>query len=305
LEERISAGYTKPPIDIDAAIEKAALIISNAQSFLFTSGAGLGVDSGLPDFRGPEGFWRAYPPLRELGLSFSSMSNPVWFQKDPEFAWGFWSHRYHLYNNTPPHAGYDIMKKWGEDLNNSYFVFTSNVDGAFQKKRFPEEKIIECHGSVHYMQCANSECESFDIWPSTNFVIPSHNDQFRAVGDLPKCPNCQGLIRPNVLMFDDMGWIPLRYFDQNSNFKSFIKDIDEEHRLVIIEIGAGNYVPTVRMQGEEFLTYLSTATLIRINPGDYEYPEKHSDRCIAIPLGGLAALQRIDEALERLKSSNS
>jgi len=64
------------------------------------------------------------------------MSNPVWFEKDPTFAWGFWSHRYNLYNSTPPHEGFDIMKNWGETMvNGEYFVFTSNVDGAFGKKR--------------------------------------------------------------------------------------------------------------------------------------------------------------------------
>ncbi len=54
------------------------------------AGAGIGVDSGLPDFRGNQGFWRAYPPFAELGLSFVDMANPQWFASDPEFAWGFY-----------------------------------------------------------------------------------------------------------------------------------------------------------------------------------------------------------------------
>lgn len=47
----------------------------------------MGVDSGLPDFRGPEGFWRAYPPYRELGLRFAEIADPVHFAVDPELAW--------------------------------------------------------------------------------------------------------------------------------------------------------------------------------------------------------------------------
>ena len=64
----------------------------------------MGVDSGLPDFRGPQGFWRAYPVFR--GRRFEEISNPVWFRTDPEQAWGFFGHRLNLYRTTPPHAGF-------------------------------------------------------------------------------------------------------------------------------------------------------------------------------------------------------
>ena len=54
------------------------------------SGAGMGVDSGLPDFRGQHGFWRAYPAIAGLGLSFEEMANPAWFKRDPHLAWAFY-----------------------------------------------------------------------------------------------------------------------------------------------------------------------------------------------------------------------
>jgi len=63
---------------MDAA-QKAAGHIRNASGLLVTCGAGFGVDSGLPDFRGKEGLWRAYPPLAKLGLSFEEMADPQWF----------------------------------------------------------------------------------------------------------------------------------------------------------------------------------------------------------------------------------
>jgi NAD-dependent SIR2 family protein deacetylase len=49
----------------------------------------MGVDSGLPDFRGAQGFWRAYPAIAKLGLSFEGMANPAWFKKNPHLAWAF------------------------------------------------------------------------------------------------------------------------------------------------------------------------------------------------------------------------
>ena len=73
---------------------------------------GFGVDSGLPDFRGDEGFWSAYPPMRRLGLSFVDCANPQWFDREPEFAWGFYGHRLQLYRDTEPHDGFHILLDW-------------------------------------------------------------------------------------------------------------------------------------------------------------------------------------------------
>jgi len=58
--------------ELDAAIAQAARAIRQADALLIGAGAGMGVDSGLPDFRGPEGFWRAYPPFRQRGLRFAA-----------------------------------------------------------------------------------------------------------------------------------------------------------------------------------------------------------------------------------------
>jgi NAD-dependent SIR2 family protein deacetylase len=54
----------------DGAIERAVRAVRDADALLITAGAGMGVDSGLPDFRGNEGFWRAYPPMAKLGIQF-------------------------------------------------------------------------------------------------------------------------------------------------------------------------------------------------------------------------------------------
>nr|VFK03587.1 MAG: Sir2 family protein [Candidatus Kentron sp. H]VFK03900.1 MAG: Sir2 family protein [Candidatus Kentron sp. H]VFK06621.1 MAG: Sir2 family protein [Candidatus Kentron sp. H] len=101
---------------MQATILHAAKQISRAEAILIGAGAGMGVDSGLPDFRGNEGFWRAYPPLKRLGLSFVSMANPLWLETDPALAWGFYGHRLHLYRDTVPHAGFQILRGCLETL---------------------------------------------------------------------------------------------------------------------------------------------------------------------------------------------
>ena len=89
--------------EINEGIEKAAAAVAMADALLVTAGAGMGVDSRLPDFRGDKGFWKAYPPFERLGVSFVDMANPGWFARDPELAWGFYSHRLELYRATEPH----------------------------------------------------------------------------------------------------------------------------------------------------------------------------------------------------------
>ena len=61
-------------------IQAAAQSLREAEALLVTAGAGMGVDSGLPDFRGTEGFWEAYPPFRRLGLDFAELADPQWFE---------------------------------------------------------------------------------------------------------------------------------------------------------------------------------------------------------------------------------
>lgn len=60
----------------------------------------MGVDSGLPDFRGNEGFWKAYPALARAGISFIEAANPDTFHARPATAWRFYGHRLQLYRET-------------------------------------------------------------------------------------------------------------------------------------------------------------------------------------------------------------
>src|SRR5947209_7846734 len=137
----------------ETQVRAAAQAVASADALLIAAGAGMGVDSGLPDFRGDQGFWKAYPPYQKLGLGFTDLANPWWFVTDPALAWGFYGHRLNLYRATEPHAGFRILHSWARRMRHGAFVFTSNVDGHFQRAGFDPECVVEVHGSVHWMQC--------------------------------------------------------------------------------------------------------------------------------------------------------
>src|SRR5262245_22086927 len=113
----------------------------------------MGVDSGLPDFRGPEGFWRAYPAYARLRLAFETLAQPRWFDEDPELAWGFYGHRLSLYRRTTPHEGFGLLRKWAERTAHGLFVLTSNIDGQFQRAGDDAARVLEIHGAIEWLQC--------------------------------------------------------------------------------------------------------------------------------------------------------
>jgi NAD-dependent SIR2 family protein deacetylase len=274
----------------DDLLNRAAAAIAGADAILIGAGAGMGVDSGLPDFRGPQGFWRAYPPYERLGLHFAAIANPRWFVEDPELAWGFYGHRMGLYRRTEPHAGFAILRRWADRMGHGGFVFTSNVDGHFQRAGFDPERVVEVHGAIGGMQCL-SLC-GIGIFPSDPFEVAIDLETMRAIPPLPACPACGGPTRPNILMFGDRGWDPSRSEAQERRMAAWLGALGKA-RVVIVEMGAGMAVPTIRIMSEDF-TEQPGKTLIRINPRELEIPLGH----IAIPSGALAALRAIDALLD-------
>eukprot|EP00794_Sanderia_malayensis_P003186 gene3186-3657_t len=287
--------------DIQMQIKRAAEQIKNSEAILITSGAGMGVDSGLPDFRGAEGFWEAYPPIKKLGLTLPEVSTPRWFNEDPEFAWGFFGHRLQLYRSTKPHKGFQILRKWIDSMRKDYFVFTSNVDGHFQKAGFPEDKIVECHGSLNYLQCVSGRGS---IWPMPEGnAIEVDETTLKANKPLPMGPpdakpEKQELARPNVLMFNDWYFIDDREQEQQHRYQTFVARLRAEScPFVVIEIGAGLAVPTIRWLGESIVRESAHGMMIRINPVDTDIPSKHH---VSLPIGGLEALKKIDGIIDKL-----
>lgn len=256
----------------------------------------MGVDSGLPDFRGDEGFWKAYPPFRKLGLSFVELANPRWFDKDPELAWGFYGHRLSLYRRTKPHAGFETLRKWGAGMSSGHFVFTSNVDGQFQRAGFDPARIFECHGALDYLQCMRDCGEP--AFPSDEYEPRIDEESCRARGPLPRCPRCGALARPNVLLFGDFGWDGSLYDEQEERLTTWLETISarSEARLVVVEVGAGSHIPTVRSFSEE-MTRRLRGKLIRINPREAAGPKG----TISLPMGALEALSAIDEATRGMR----
>jgi NAD-dependent SIR2 family protein deacetylase len=248
------------PAPDPVAVREAAAAVAQADGIVIAAGAGMGVDSGLPDFRGNAGFWRAYPALAAAGIAFMDIATPRAFHTDLRRAWGFYGHRLALYRQTVPHAGFGLLRKWADTKRNGCFVFTSNVDGHFQKAGFDPARIDECHGSIHYLQCM-LPC-SPSVWEAGTFAPRVDTGNGMLLGPVPACPHCGGPARPNILMFDDWQWTDVRREAQAARLRGWLETV---RRPVVIEIGAGVSVATVRHFAHGVVRQ-HDGTLVRINP---------------------------------------
>lgn len=274
-------------MELEEKLRVAAEAVKHADVIVITAGAGMGVDSGLPDFRGDAGFWKAYPPYQRLGITFVGAANPEHFDQDPAFGWGFYGHRTNLYRATVPHAGFSVIRGWIERFGLDYFVVTSNVDGQFQKAGFTEDRMMEVHGSIHHLQCT-TPCTR-GIWENRE-TIPVDEATMRA-GHIPRCIHCGAVARPNILMFGDYGWVSDRTARQQRNFDEFLADM-QGGRLVVVEMGAGTAIPTIRYLTEE-LGSRPGALAVRINPRESQIRVPH----LSLPCGAREGVAAIDTAL--------
>ena len=271
-----------------AAVQRAADLIRQADALVIAAGAGMGVDSGLPDFRGQDGFWRDYPALAKSRIDFHRIASPSAFNALPGLAWGFYGHRLALYRRTQPHHGFELLRQWGKRMPNGLSVFTSNVDGQFQKAGFDPQQIHECHGSIHHLQCLQPCCA--DIWTAHDFQPEVDEETCQLRNPAPRCPHCGGLARPNVLMFSDWGWIEDRTAAQASRQEVWLSAVK---RPVVIELGAGTAIPSVRHFSQRVIHEFG-GRLIRINPRESEVPSRLD---VGLPVGAVAGLDAIAHEL--------
>jgi NAD-dependent SIR2 family protein deacetylase len=270
-------------------LRQAAEAIATADAMLIGAGAGMGVDSGLLDFRGSQGFWNAYLPYAKLGLSFSAVANPQWFATDPGLAWGFYGHRMNLYRATRPHEGFQILQRWAQRMKHGAFAFTSNVDGHSQRAGFDAERVVEIHGAIDWMQCARG-CGA-GPYPAAGVLVVVDEETTRAGEPYPACPQCGAMARPNILMFGDWGWDGARTGEQLRRLELWLGSACDD-KVVIIECGAGMAIPTVRHFCEQ-QAVATSGLLVRFNPREPDVP----DGQIGLAMGALEGLRAIDQLL--------
>lgn len=265
----------------DIIINKALNWVTEADAIVIFAGAGMGVDSGLVQFRGKDGNWVKGLPIFNHKVNYQELITHYAFDKHPHKAWAFTQYLITQFAYTKPHDGFRMLLELIQKK--PYFIVTSNIDGHFQKAGFDKDKIYECHGSLRHMQCMDIlEREIFPI----NLVSIDYQN-FLANDPLPICPKCGSICRPNILLLDDWFWVSNKYIEQQIRYNNWLKEHTNE-RILAIEIGAGTTVNTLRKMSTNLTGFKHR--LIRINPAENF---AISSRQIILKLKALEALQLI------------
>ena len=270
------------------SLERAAELILQADALLVTAGVGMGIDSRQPDLRGMV----TATPLVTLGggqVDLSRLACPEAFRTQPQQAWGLYGSRLNLYRTTLPHSGFEILKGWGESRPQGYAVYTTSIDGQFQKAGFDQANIQERQGSIHYLQCLLPCCDA--IWSADEFEPEVDVEKCLLLNSIPRCPNCGGTARPNVLMWGDRQWLENRQADQAARLSAWLEKVK---KLVVVEVGAGTSTSALR-GFSSLIAHDYSALLVRINPRNFSVPTNWD---VGLGSGAKFALTEIDRLIQ-------
>lgn len=163
------------------------------------TGAGVSAESGIPTFRGAEGYWtvgaREYHP-QELATRAA-------FELMPWAVWGWYLYRWGVCTRAQPNAAHTALVRLDAALGPRLTLVTQNVDGLHPRAGSPLERTFAIHGDISHMRCGD-DCTA-DRWPLPAGVpaLDRGEDVPAAARALLVCPRCGALARPHVLWFDE------------------------------------------------------------------------------------------------------
>lgn len=169
---------------LSGPVSKVAQILKDSRKTLVLTGAGASTESGIPDYRSKgTGLWEKYDPMEKAGLS-ALLSNPAEFYRFNLPRWA----EYATAEPNMTHLALARLEKEGY----IYGVITQNIDGLHRKAG--SQRVWEVHG--HLRTCHCMECRAG--YPFTELTI-----QFGRGTNPPRCPQCGGVLRPDVVLFGD------------------------------------------------------------------------------------------------------
>ena len=197
------------------------------------TGAGISAESGIPTFRGEEGYWtvgsRHYHP--------QEMATQVAFRAMPEEVWRWYLYRRSVCRRAAPNAAHDALVRLEERLGDRFLLLTQNVDGLHQRAGNSAARTFTIHGNIDFMRCPDEHPRLREIplaigedWAADS----PFTDEARA---LLSCCGGGALARPHVLWFDE-------YYDEALfHFESSIAAASKAALLIVVGTSGSTNLP--------------------------------------------------------------
>ena len=180
---------------------------------LVLTGAGVSAESGIPTFRGKDGYWRNLDPAR--------LATPEAFEKNPNLVWEWYRERRQRIWNAQPNAAHAAISTLAQHAG-EFLLVTQNVDDLHARAGLLKEKMVQIHGDIFVTRCSRCEFsrrdddqdDQLDQECSAGFGVRRHVAaalKARTCPRTPRCPNCDALMRPGVVWFgEQLPWIELQ-----------------------------------------------------------------------------------------------
>jgi len=196
------------------------------------TGAGISAESGIPTFRGAEGYWvvgsKNYMP--------QEMATQEMFRRSPEEVWRWYLYRFGICRQAEPNPGHYALVDLEKGLDDRFLLITQNIDGLHRRAGSGISRTYCIHGDVDWVRCA-SGCTR-ELMPLPDFSVRSKDHRFsQADRDKLICPGCGGWLRPHVLWFDE-------YYDEEYyKFESSIRAANEASLLLVVGTSGATNLP--------------------------------------------------------------
>jgi NAD-dependent deacetylase len=268
---------------MQAALDACRAALASPGRIVALTGAGVSAESGIPTFRGKDGYWtvgaREYHPQELATLAA--------FEQMPWDVWAWYLYRRTVCRRAEPNAGHRALVELDAAFPDRFALVTQNVDGLHRRAGSPDARTFPIHGDISLMRCA-SDCVP-DRWPIPDTVPDLGrgepvSDETRAV---LACPRCGRLARPHVLWFDES-------YDEPRFFLDTVRRIAGRSALVII---AGTSAQTNLPWQVVQLAAAAGATLVDINVEDNPFGDIAQRSGGAIRGPAAASLTAIADAL--------
>ena len=170
---------------VDGQLKRGGRLLQAATRIVALTGAGISTDSGIPDFRGPQGVWTLNPKAER-------MSDIRYYVGDPEVRRLSWQSRLaHPAWTAQPNAGHRALVSL-EQRGGLHALLTQNIDGLHQRAGSSPDLVLEVHGTLHFAICLNC---------GIRLPMPAVLDRVRAGEEDPPCRACGGILKSDTVSF--------------------------------------------------------------------------------------------------------
>jgi len=220
------------------------------------TGAGISAESGIPTFRGAEGYWvvgsRNYMP--------QEMATREMFDRRPDEVWRWYLYRFGVCRGAQPNQGHLALVALEHALADRFTLVTQNIDGLH--RRAGSRRVFTIHGDAAWVRCADGcgqpRLDQPDMGPRAAATPFTADDRRRL-----SCPRCGGWLRPHVLWFDEC------YDEENYSMQSALRAAGAADLLLVVGTSGATNLP---MQIGE-LCWRRGVALVDVNPEENPFAE--------------------------------